>query len=116
MFQLHAGNQQHDSADGGEQNCLAAVGFDKNQTENQADKNSRKKNSAFERVHLPLRQIAIPREHDDERDFGEFGRLEGKVTATNPTMRAMAGMTNEGREHQNEQNQCEAENQPHEFL
>ena len=37
---------------------------------------------AFERVHLPLRTVAIPGEHDDERDLDEFGRLKGQRRAT----------------------------------
>ena len=35
-----------------------------------------KNNPAFERVHLALVTVAIPREHDDQRDLGKFGRLE----------------------------------------
>src|ERR1035437_1535000 len=36
-----------------------------------------KKNSPFEGVHLALVTVAIPREHDDERDFDDFRRLKG---------------------------------------
>ena len=76
----------------------------------------RKNDSALPSVHFSLITVAIPREHDDERDFGEFGRLDGEMAAANPAVRAVAGVTDQRHEHQPEQNQREDEDRPREFF
>ena len=37
-------------------------------------------------VHLPLRKIYVPRQHQDEGDFNNFRRLAGDAEFSNPAV------------------------------
>ena len=108
----HAGEQQHRAADGREQDGLAAVRFDENQTENHGDERAGKNDSAGERVHLPLITVAITGERDDERDFGKFGGLQREAEFLDPAMRAVAGVADVRDKDQAEQEQRAKKNRP----
>ena len=63
--------------------------YDMLEAERRHDDGSGNDNAAFEGVHLPLRIIAIPGKHDDERDFDNFGRLKRRARQTNPAVGAV---------------------------
>ncbi len=80
-FQRTSGDKQHRTADGREQNRRATIGFNENQSQHERDQHAREHNPVFKGVHFPLIAFGIPREHDDERQLGEFGRLEAHSPA-----------------------------------
>ena len=90
IFPADAGEQQHRAADGGQQNGRAAVRFNKNQPEHQRDdQHAGQNHAASPSVHLPLETVAIPREHDDQRELGKFGRLKAHAVEIEPAVRAV---------------------------
>ena len=116
MQPANSRENEHRAADRREQDGRAAIGFNKDQSEDGGNDGDWKKNSPFEGVHLALVTVAIPREHDDERDFDDFRRLKGGTRQPDPTAGTVELHSDMRDENQRRQNQRRDENRPGDFF
>jgi hypothetical protein len=85
----NSGNEQHRAAHGRQQDGGAAIRFNKNQAEHCGNQQTGHDHAAFPSLHQPLAVVAIPSEHDDERELGKFGGLQAHSGKDEPAVCAV---------------------------
>ena len=91
-------------------------GSTKTRPSTNVDEHAGQNDAAIPSMHVPLATISIPRQQDDEREFGEFGGLKAQAVEIEPAARAVDFSADVRHEHQHQQKEREEKNRPGVFF